>query len=127
MNCEGLQYPNRYFMTLRGNEIQNDMWDYDPEYDPAPTDKHRGGYWYQGSAWGRCLHIIALKSHEPNLPKRYNYIVHPLAYRASLNDLPDCNIDGIQWAMNKIEKEAHINNEEWGGKCNGVEVFNDFT
>ena len=84
---------NRFFMGLRANEIQNNMWDYHPmddvynhdnhpvnvvpEYDAVgnqfkntmyefsggQNDKYRGGYFFEGNSWGRYTHINALKSH----------------------------------------------------------------
>ena len=69
--------PCRYFLSLRGNEIQNNLWDYHPHdeedgADPTdleysqlePNDRYRGGYWFYRQPFGRYLHIIALKSHD---------------------------------------------------------------
>ena len=67
----------RYFLGIRGNEVQNNLWDYHP-YDEEedddsldllysqvePIDRYRGGYWFHNQPFGRYLHIIALKSHE---------------------------------------------------------------
>ena len=60
---------------------------------------------------------------------RYSYIVHPLAYRASTDALPDnCCVDAIQWCILNIVEEPHYNNPEmWKGPCHGIELFNDFT
>ena len=147
---QGRPLCNRFFMAFRGNEIQNDYWDYHPCADPeggmdgleedeeTPTqinnDKYRGGYFYRGNSWARYLHINTIKSHErdtsvsPSLFKRYNYIVHPLAYRINMNRKPDNTVDGIQWAIMNIVNEPHFGNPmEWGEKCNGLEIFNDFT
>ena len=139
---------NRFFMAFRGNEIQNDYWDYHPcddeefgvdgtEFDPEQpleitNDKYRGGYFYKGNSWGRYLHINTIKSHERDKNtsyfKRYNYIVHPLAYRICTNRKPDCTVDGIQWCILNIVNEPHFGNpNEWGEKCHGLEIFNDFT
>ena len=80
----------RCFLGLRGNEIQNDLWDYDPhdedeeeqEYNThdeyvqlQPNDAYRGGYWYYGNSFGRYLHIIALKSHEVDKGVRLDYLI----------------------------------------------------
>jgi len=45
----------------------------------------------------------------------------------SLNLYPGCGVDGIQWSINNIQTETHITKEEWGNKCHGIELFNDFT
>ena len=139
---------NRFFMAFRGNEIQNDFWDYHPcddeesevdgtEFDPeqplqVTNDKYRGGYFYEGNTWARYLHINTIKSHERDKHtsyfKRYNYIVHPLAYRIATNRKPDNSVDGMQWSILNIVNEPHFGNpNEWGEKCNGLEIFNDFT
>ena len=68
---------SRYFLGLRGNEIQNNLWDYHPhdegtsvipddlEYSQLePNDRYRGGYWFYRQPFGRYLHIIALKSQD---------------------------------------------------------------
>ncbi|XP_066911021.1 uncharacterized protein [Clytia hemisphaerica] len=171
-------FQNRHFMNLRGNEVQNNLWDYDPhdeedgsiEWDKKyvqiqPVDAYRGGYWFYNKAWGRYLHIIGLKSVNPNpdpttkLPaqRRYNYIVHPLAYRGSESSLPDNSVDAMQWCIinanngsentvpTEINKTTVLLDTErkalpverafdpttplrrWGDKCHGVEVYNDFT
>ena len=42
-------YTNRFFVSLRGNEIQNDLWDYDPDVltnEDVVKGPYRGGYWY---------------------------------------------------------------------------------
>ena len=37
-------------------------------------------------------------------------------------------MDGIQWCVMNIVNEPHFGNPtEWGEKCNGIELFNDFT
>ena len=76
---------NRFFLGLRSNEIQNNMWDYHPMEDVhegsmtvpefetedrgaygfsnGQIDKYRGGYYFEGNSWGRYTHINALKSH----------------------------------------------------------------
>jgi len=122
---QGRMISNRFFMAFRGNEIQNDLWDYHPindgveimdEYEglgnqSTPKDKYRGGYFFNGNSWGRYLHIISIKSlekDENNYFKRYNYIVHPLAYRLSMNSLPDNNVDGIQWSILNIVNEKYM-------------------
>ena len=69
----------RYFLSLRGNEVQNNLWDYHPhdeedgedqndlEYSQLePNDRYRGGYWFYRQPFGRYLHIIALKSWDPD-------------------------------------------------------------
>ena len=93
------------------------------EISPGKTDKFRGGFFFEGNSWGRYVHLNLLKSHakvKPKWPtsegsilsylaplafqdfetgdfKRYSWIVHPLAYRATLNKLPDNNcVDSIQ-------------------------------
>ena len=72
-------------------------------------------------------------THEADNCARYNYIVHPLAYRVLLNELPDCGVDGIQWSVNNINsseshfKAGHTGGNGWGTKVNGIELFNDFT
>ena len=140
---QGRLMNNRFFMAFRGNEIQNDLWDYLPsnadveKYDKiddqaAPRDKYRGGYFFQGNSWGRYLHIISIKSHEKDIAtnyfKRYNYIVHPLAYRLSMNSLPDNTVDGIQWSILNIVNEPNFGDKnKWGDKCHALEIFNDFT
>ena len=65
-------YHNRFFIALRGNEIQNDMWDYDPgcvDTDEKVKEKaYQGGYWYKDTKYGpgnvksRYLHINCLKT-----------------------------------------------------------------
>jgi hypothetical protein len=79
----------RYFLGLRGNEIQNNLWDYHPHDEEEgenpddlmysqiePNDRYRGGYWFQTQPFGRYLHIISLKSHEndPEVSFRNNKI-----------------------------------------------------
>ena len=80
--------PLRYFLALRGNEVQNNLWDYDP-YDEVevegecvdemvysqvqPNDRYKGGYWFHGQPFGRYLHIIALKSHEKDSKVRSRF------------------------------------------------------
>ena len=63
------------------------------------------------------------------LSYRYSYIVHPLAYRASTNSLPDnCAVDAIQWCILNLVEEPHYNNPQmWKGPVHGIELFNDFT
>ena len=40
--------------------------------------------------------------------QRYNYIVHPLAYRANVMDYPDNSVDAMQWAIiNVNDKELN--------------------
>jgi len=145
--CENKYFRNRHFFALRGNEIQNDLWDYHP-YASAncaedtgnkfaqfvPTDKYQGGYWYFGNVNARYLHIIALKDHhqdESGISQRYNYIVHPLAYRQNMKLLPDNSVDGMQWSITNINNEEHFTEADkmrkWGERCHGLEVFNDFT
>jgi len=127
-----IPYMNRFFVSLRGNEIQNDLWDYNPltVIDSDLKGNYLGGYWYEDDidhrVNSRYLHIVALKTvNDP--PERFNYIVHPLAYRPALNEYPDCGVDGIQWSINNIANEKHITTKNWGGKCHGIELFNDFT
>ena len=138
-----------------------------------------GGYWFYNKPWGRYLHIIGLKSTNPDpnsraqggtpagalsvpagpveTQRRYNYIVHPLAYRGDEEGLPDNSVDAMQWcicnANNKdlnqvpieVTKTTPLSDverevlplvrafddskplERWGDKCHGVEVYNDFT
>ena len=41
----------------------------DMEYSQVePNDEYRGGYFFKGNAFGRYLHIIALKSHTEKIP-----------------------------------------------------------
>jgi len=139
--CNAKFFPNRHFMTLRGNEIQNNLWDYHPHEEEegedvhdddyvqiSPVDAYKGGYWYKNNPWARYLHIISLKTHVKE-NKRYNYIVHPLAYRSAIDDLPDNTVDGVQWSIMNIAEEEHFVNghETWGDRCHGMEIFNDFT
>ncbi|XP_028408011.1 uncharacterized protein LOC114530616 [Dendronephthya gigantea] len=140
--CQGRFFSNRYFLALRGNEIQNNLWDYDPYEDVQkedegvdemvysqvqPNDRYKGGYWFHGQPFGRYLHIIALKSHTEKV-KRYNYIVHPLAYRASIHTIPDNSVDAMQWCIINMPEEEHFGKDQpWGEKCHGLEIFNDFT
>ena len=153
-NPGGRRLCNRFFMAFRGNEIQNDLWDYHPVNDEEmredlteddfdedqirgfkeldTNDRYRGGYWFEGNSWARYLHINTIKSHErdeaTSCYKRYNYIVHPLSYRTTTNQQPDNSVDGIQWAILNIVKEPHFGNlDEWGEKCHGLEIFNDFS
>ena len=143
--CEGTFFSNRFFMTLRGNEIQNNLWDYHPhdeeegedtedlEYSQLePNDQYRGGYFFHNNPFGRYLHIISLKCHledpETGRCMRYNYIVHPLAYRASLDTIPDNTVDAMQWSVINVAKEDHFGPESpWGQKVDAIEIFNDFT
>ena len=126
-----LMYSNRFFVSLRGNEIQNDMWDYDPDVlttEHVVKGPYQGGYWFPENVEARYLHIISLKTHQDGEERRYNYIVHPLAYRQLLDQLPDCGVDGIQWTVNNISTEPQLmKNREWGGKVHGIELFNDYT
>ena len=140
----GKFFKNRHFLALRGNEIQNNLWDYHPHEDKngeeavedysqiEPLDKYRGGYFFAQNPFGRYLHIIALKSHvtDPNTSryKRYNYIVHPLAYRSALNKLPDNSVDAMQWSIINIATEEHFGyDNKWGDRVHALEIFNDFT
>ena len=135
-NPGGRRLCNRFFMAFRGNEIQNDLWDYHPVNDEEmredlteddfdedqirgfkeldTNDRYRGGYWFEGNSWARYLHINTIKSHEKDEAtscyKRYNYIVHPLSYRTTTNQQPDNSVDGIQWAILNIVKEPHFGN-----------------
>jgi hypothetical protein len=85
----------RFFLGLRGNEIQNNLWDYHPHqedeteeqldnYDEyiqlEPNDKYKGGYWFPDDPKGRYLHIIALKSTSPdnNSVRFIHLIVKPV-------------------------------------------------
>ena len=71
---------------------------------------------------------MSLKSHLEDGNKRYNYIVHPLAYRSSMDTLPDDSVDAMQWDIINIVKEKHFGQgEDWGEKVHGLEIFNDFT
>ena len=135
----------RYYLSIRGNEIQNNLWDYHPhdlelegqETDEMeasqyqPVDRYQGGYFFEGNPFGRYLHIMAIKSHkeDPYLgrPKRYNYIVHPLAYRSALNNIPDNGVDAMQWCILNIKNEEHFGARTDFGECHGLEIFNDFT
>jgi len=100
---------------------------------PGKTDKFRGGFFFEGNSWGRYVHLNLLKSHAKDFDtgdfKRYSWIVHPLAYRATLNQLPDNNcVDAIQWCVFNIGKDPVFNNPSAiPGTCNGIELFNDFT
>ena len=143
--CEGTFFSNRFFMTLRGNEIQNNLWDYHPHDEEEgedtedldyiqlePNDKYRGGYYFNDNPFGRYLHIISLKSPtadaETGRCMRYNYIVHPLAYRVSLDTIPDNTVDAMQWCVINVAKEQHFSPcSQWGEKVNAMEIFNDFT
>ncbi|XP_066910545.1 uncharacterized protein [Clytia hemisphaerica] len=158
--CHNEFFQNRHFMQIRGNEIQNNLWDYDPhaenegsfewdlKYDQiVPDDEYHGGYWFFNNPWGRYLHIISLKSMhpEPQYCKRYNYIVHPLAYRGAETTLVDESVDAMQWSICNANNPKHNIVPEgrstvmtfpafgadqlsrWGDRCHGVEVFNDFT
>ncbi|XP_028403682.1 uncharacterized protein LOC114526311 [Dendronephthya gigantea] len=142
---QGTFFSNRFFLGLRGNEIQNNLWDYDPHDEEEnesvddlmytqiePNDRYRGGYWFQTQPFGRYLHLITLKSHEHDpdtkLCLRYNYIVHPLAYRPSVDTIPDNSVDAMQWAIINMPEERHFGEgKPWGDKCHGLEIFNDFT
>ena len=70
---------HRFFLGIRAQEIQNNLWDYYPfenvyedghdtidaphnTYSYGQTDKYKGGFIYQGCSWGRYLHIVSLKS-----------------------------------------------------------------
>ena len=82
---------------------------------------------------------------EPEFCKRYNYIVHPLAYRGDIKILPDNSVDAMQWSINKINSRSlNVAPEgksksmtfpafgqdqlgRWGDRCHGLEIFNDFT
>ena len=82
---------------------------------------------------------------EPEFCKRYNYIVHPLAYRADVKTLPDDSVDAMQWSIININSQKANRVPEgkskskdfpafgqdqlhrWGEKCHGLEIFNDFT
>jgi len=103
------------------------------EISPGKTDKFRGGFFFEGNSWGRYVHLNLLKSHAKDFEtgdfKRYSWIVHPLAYRATLNKLPDNNcVDSIQWCVFNIGKDPVFNNPAAiPGTCNGIELFNDFT
>ena len=107
-----------------------------------------GGYFYFNNPWGRYLHLITLKSMnpEPDHCKRYNYIVHPLAYRDSYATLPSDSVDAMQWCiikinsrtLNRIPKGKSKQKGEtfpafgedqlhrFGERCHGFEIFNDF-
>ena len=97
-----------------------------------PNDAYRGGYYFKDNPFGRYLHVMTLRSHvnksSTGRPLRYNYIVHPLAYRGSLNNIPDNGVDAMQWCIIQIAKEEHYGpNSDWGEKCHALEIFNDFT
>ena len=133
-------------MSIRGNEIQNNLWDYHPQCDLEligeetdemeisqyqPIDKYRGGYFFEGNPFGRYLHIMTIKEHKVDSyfgrPRRYNYIVHPLAYRRALNDIPDNGVDAMQWCIINIKNETHFGPSTEFGECHALEIFNDFT
>ena len=60
--------------------------------------------------------------------QRYNYIVHPLAYRSSIDTIPDNSVDAMQWCIINMPEEPHFRaGKDWGDKCHGLEIFNDFT
>ena len=120
------------------------MWDYHPhelELDEEtdemetsqfqPTDKYRGGFYFEGNPFGRYLHVMTIKEHKVDTylgkPRRYNYIVHPLAYRSSLNNIPDNGVDAMQWCILNIKKEANLGPYTPFGECHALEIFNDFT
>ena len=96
-----------------------------------PTDSYRGGFFFKKNPFGRYLHIMTIKSHKEDSflgrPKRYNYIVHPLAYRSALNNIPDNGVDAMQWCILNIKKEEHFGRHTQFGECKGLEIFNDFT
>jgi len=100
---------------------------------PGQTDKFRGGFFFEGNSWGRYLHLNLMKTHTKDYDtgdfKRYTWIVHPLAYRATINKLPDNScVDAIQWCVLNMVKEPHFNNPAAIPQhCNGIELFNDFT
>jgi len=158
--CFDKFFQNRHFIALRGNEVQNNLWNYDPHeenegadcYDHKyeqviPIDEYRDGYFFFKNPWGRYLHIISLKSMTPQheFCKRYNYIVHPLAYRADVATLPDDSVDAMQWTIVNCNSQKFNRVPEgkskattfpafgqdqldrWGDKCHGLEIFNDFT
>lgn len=137
---------NRYFLGIRGNEIQNNLWDYHPYQEQGndysddmyeqitPVDSFQDkGYWLKDEPWARYIHIIALKSHKKTDGSylRYNFIVHPLAYRGSINDVPDNTVDGTQWSILNIKYEKNdpkfTDVSKWGTDVHGLEIFNDFT
>jgi hypothetical protein len=65
---------------------------------------------------------------QTNECKRYNFIVHPLAYRSSIQTIPDNSVDAMQWCIINMPEEQHFGKgKPWGEKCHGLEVFNDFT
>ena len=96
-----------------------------------PTDKYRGGFYFEGNPFGRYLHVMTIKEHKMDTysgrPRRYNYIVHPLAYRSSLNNIPDNGVDAMQWCILNIKKEANLGPYTPFGECHALEIFNDFT
>ena len=132
-------------MSIRGNEIQNNLWDYHPHDDLElkddtdemeasqyqPIDSYQGGYFFEGNPFGRYLHVMTIKEHrvDPFLgrARRYNYIVHPLAYRSALNNIPDNGVDAMQWCIINIKNEKHFGPRTDFGECHALEIFNDFT
>ena len=139
-------------MLFLPHKVQNNLWDYHPHMEEDgmdllddefqevnPTDKYRGGYYFSDRKeeirpFGRYLHIVSLKSHKKDertkRDLRFNYIVHPLAYPLStrVDSYPDNSVDAMQWCCINIPKEKHfLNGSQWGEKCHGIEIFNDFT
>ena len=57
--------------------------------------------------------------------------MHPLAYRICTNKLPDCSVDAMQWSILNIKREKNLAKKgQWSNnnnKCQGLEIFNDFT
>jgi hypothetical protein len=87
-------------MGIRGNEIQNNLWDYHPhdeeeDDDPTdieysqlePNDRYRGGYWYYRQPFGRYLHIIALKSPEEKV-RLHDVMCHSCIAMCLKNTIP---------------------------------------
>ena len=127
------------------HKVQNNLWDYDPliqedgmDVEGNPIDEYRGGYYFSDREdirpFSRYLHIVSLKSHKKDertkRDLRFNYIVHPLAYPLStrVNSYPDNSVDAMQWCCINIPDEKHFcAGYQWGDKCHGIEIFNDFT
>ena len=96
-----------------------------------PIDSYKGGYFFEGNPFGRYLHIMTIKEHNVDSYlgrcRRYNYIVHPLAYRDALNNIPDNGVDAMQWCIINIKNEEHFGPRTNFGECHALEIFNDFT
>jgi hypothetical protein len=65
---------------------------------------------------------------QPEECQRYNYIVHPLTYRPAIGTIPDNSVDAMQWCIINMPEEGHFGpGKDWGERCHGLEIFNDFS